>query len=259
MSVVRHDIQPEQAVEFSFASEYGYDFLVKNFTDDRIYVSFGTLPPSKNEMVCIPARSWQRHICQAGYIESVWIIGTVACKDGAEVECLRTRQIQPAVANERLPIPIMRKEIADYLRVDGVYQLMGVGFSALDENPGAKLNKKTYVSHDSATTVVSSYDTEFPYAADMIASQDVIMALWKVARDHLTGADAMFEYVRVDLFDPVADQANVYQARHFIVTDEVSSNAAEGGNPMTLSGTLHVVGNMIPGTFDTVHKIFYPY
>ena len=255
-TVIRHDIVANQPVEFVFSGR-GYDFLVKNLGNSKIYVSFGTLPESTDDMICIPALSWQRHICQSGYVNSVWIIGTESLEEGAEVECLRTRQIQSS-GTTALPNPIMRNKIADYLKVNGEYQLMGVGFSSLDETPNAQLQQKTYVCDNTATSYVTSYQTEFPYTADMIASQEVIMALWRVGRNHLIGADAMFEYVRVDLFAPVIDQPNVYEARHFIVTDEVSNNPGEGGNPMTISGTLKCVGNLTLGTFDTLSKVFYP-
>lgn len=254
--VIRRDLVAGRPVEFVF-SERGYDYLVKNLGESNIYVSFGILPESTDDMICIPPQSWQRHICQTGYVNSVWVIGTESCADGAEVECLRTRQVQ-SVANMALPTPIMRNQIADYLNVDGEYVLMGVGFSSLDETPNAKAQQKTYVCDNTATTVISSYQTEFPYTADMISSQEAVMALWRVGRNHLTGADAMFEYVRVDLFSPVIDQPNVYEARHFVVTNEVSNNPGEGGNPMTISGTLKCVGNLTLGTFDTLAKVFYP-
>lgn len=43
---------------------------------------------------------------------------------------------------------------------------------------------------------------------DPIQSSEAVMALYEVGRNHLTGADAMFEYVRVDLFRPLADQTD---------------------------------------------------
>ena len=68
----------------------------------------------------------------------------------------------------------------------------------------------------------------------------------------------MFEYVRVDLFRPLADQPNKFEARHFVVTNVVSSNPGDGGDPLTLTGTLHSVGDMTLGVFDTELGEFYP-
>ena len=54
-----------------------------------------------------------------------------------------------------------------------------------------------------------------------------IMALYKVGRDHLTGSNAEFDYVRVDLFDKETEGA--YPARKFRVAAEISDFAGEGG------------------------------
>lgn len=157
-----------------------------------------------------------------------------------------------------VPNPVMRNAIADYLKVDDTFELMGVGFETLDENPNAQSTQKIYINQATATNFITSYQTEFPYSADMIASEKAIMALYECGRDHLTGADAMFEYVRVDLFSPVAEQPNVYKARKFIVTNEVSGNTGSGGNPVNLAGTLKSVGDPVLGTFSTTDKEFTP-
>ena len=256
-TVIRQDIVADNPQEFVFEG-YGYDFLVKNFTSGQIYVSFGILPDTTDEMICVPANSWQRHIEQSGYITSIWVIGTVSAEQGVEVECLRTRT-KTTMDKSKVPNPIMRNQVADYLGVDGTFYLMGVGFSALDENPNAKTMQKTYISEQAATTVVTSYQTEFPYSADMISSEEAIMALYLVGRNHLTGAEAMFEYVRVDLFAPIGDQANTFEARRFIVSNVVNNNAGEGGDPMTITGVLHCVGDMTLGTFNTSTNEFYAY
>ena len=255
-AVIRKDITAGTPAEFQFDVR-GYDYVVKNFTDDVIYVSFGSLPESTDNMICVPSNAWQRHICQSGYEQSVWVIGKSTWQEGVEVECLRVRSAKTAT-KANAPNPIMRNQVADYLKIDGLYYLMGVGFSTLDENPNAQTKQKTYVSQRSATTYATSYQTEFPYTADMIQSSEAVMALYEVGRNHLIGADAMFEYVRVDLFRPLPDEVNKFEARHFVVTNVVSSNPGEGGDPLTLSGTLHSVGDMTLGVFDTELGEFYP-
>lgn len=154
------------------------------------------------------------------------------------------------------PNPVMRNQVADYLMVGDSFELMGVGFETLDENPNAQSMQKTYVNQATATNIVKSYQTEFPFSADMISSEKAIRALYKVGRDHLTGTDAMFEYVRVDLFDPEDGQTNTFQARRFIVSAEVSGNTGNGGDPLALAGTLKAVGDPELGTFVTTTKKF---
>ena len=157
-----------------------------------------------------------------------------------------------------LPNPVMRNNVADYLKVKEAYELMGVGFETLDENPNAQSMQKCYVNQATATSIITSYQTEFPYSADMIASEKAIMALYECGRNHLTGADAMFEYVRVDLFSPEPLGDSEFKARMFTVSNEVAGNTGNGGDPLTLAGTLKCVGDPVLGKFNTKTKLFTP-
>lgn len=158
-----------------------------------------------------------------------------------------------------VPNPVMRHQVADYLMVGEAYELMGVGFEALDESPNAQSTQKTYVNQATASNFVNAYQTEFPFTADLIKSEKALMELYKCGRDHLTGTAAMFKYCRVDLFDEAQPQkANTFKAREFIVSCEVSSNTGKGGDPMALAGTLKCVGDPILGSFDTTTKKFTP-
>lgn len=59
---------------------------------------------------------------------------------------------------------VMRNQIADYIDTSGMngasenYELMGLGFTKLDEDPGAKTKSKTYINESSATSKVDSYE-----------------------------------------------------------------------------------------------------
>lgn len=156
-----------------------------------------------------------------------------------------------------VPSPIMRYEVADYLSVDDGYELMGLGFETVNESPNAQSSSKTYINQRSQSSFVKSYQREFSYSADMIKSEKALMALHDVNRQNMTGADAMFEYVRVDLYDPASgDTANTFKARKFIVSNEVSSIEGAGGENMTFSGTLKAFGDPVEGTFNTQTKTF---
>lgn len=154
------------------------------------------------------------------------------------------------------PEPLLRNMIADYLNCtsDGEsddWQLMGTGFSSLNENPNAQEQQTTYINQKTSSTYVKGYQTEFSYNCDLIKSEKAVMALYAVGRDHLTGTGAMFEYVRVDLYDPVGSGGTSYKARKFIVSAVPSSTEGDGGNYITGSGTLKAVGDPVQGTFDT--------
>ena len=59
------------------------------------------------------------------------------------------------------PNPVMRNQVADYLMVGDSFELMGVGFETLDENPNAQSMQKTYINQATATNVVKSYQFQF--------------------------------------------------------------------------------------------------
>lgn len=156
---------------------------------------------------------------------------------------------------------VMRHQIADYLGIPGAgdsvtYALMGAGFNTLDENPSAQTDTKIYICDKASTSVVKSYQPQFPFDTDLIKSEDAVMELYKIGRDELTGSDAEREYIRVDLFDPVADSENTFNARKFIVSVEVSSCAGGGGETVKVTGNLNGVGNFVAGTFNTSTKTF---
>lgn len=154
---------------------------------------------------------------------------------------------------------LIRNKIADYLEVNGKIELCGIGFTKLDESPGAKSDSTTYINEVTSSADIIAYETEFPYEFDAIPAQKALYALWKDGRDHHTGEDAKHVYVKVELFNPVgtpSETAAEYTARQFIVSNEVSDFTGAGGEKISASGTLHAVGDPVPGKFDTVSMKF---
>lgn len=160
-------------------------------------------------------------------------------------------------SNERSAL--IRNTIADYLEVSGKFELCGVGFTKLDESPGARSDSTTYINEVTASSDIIGYETEFPYEFDAVPAQKALYALWKDGRNHHTGADAQHVYVRVELFNPIGtpskDSAE-FTARQFIVSNEVSDFTGDGGQKIHASGTLHAVGDPVFGKFDTVSMTF---
>lgn len=154
---------------------------------------------------------------------------------------------------------LLRNAIADYLEVGSTYELMGTGFTSLNESPGAQTDSETYINETTESTDITKYATEFPYESRLIPSQKAIYKLYKQGRDHATGEDAKANYVRVDLFNPIgtpSGETAEYTARQFVVANEVSDIEGDGGEKISVSGTLHSVGDPIQGKFDTVAKKF---
>ncbi len=151
---------------------------------------------------------------------------------------------------------VKRHQFADYLNLGSTessnFTLMGTGFTTLNEEPGAQTESKKYINEASKSTSVTGYEAKFPFESDFISSQEVIIALYNVGRNHALGSAAEFEYVRVELWDKTGE--NEFSARKFLVSTEISSISGE--TDMVVSGNLNALGDFVDGTFNTVTRVF---
>lgn len=149
---------------------------------------------------------------------------------------------------------VIRHMIADYLNTTpsgsaATYGLMGTGYTALDENPSAKVDKTAYVSDTSASGTITGYENNFKFDSQLISDDETIAFLYGIGRDQKTGTDAETDYIRVDLFD-AGTTSGTYRARKFRVCVEISQISGAGNEIVKVSGTLHQVGNIVHGTFN---------
>lgn len=153
---------------------------------------------------------------------------------------------------------IKRHQFADYLNIGTEdapeFVLMGTGFTTLDESPGAQTESKKYVNEKASSKSVTGYETSFPFESDLITEQEAVLTLYNVGRNHYTGSEAEFQYVRVELWDPVNEEANTFAARLFTVSVEVSDITGE--TDMHVSGNLNAVGDPVDGSFNIQTKTF---
>lgn len=153
---------------------------------------------------------------------------------------------------------VIRYQIADYLNTGSseaeTYNLMGLGFTALDENPNAKVETQAYISDKSASGSITGYENRFAFDTQLISDEAAIAFIYDVARNQKTGSDAETDYVRVDLFS--AESGSTYPARKFRVAVEVTGITGAGTEIVKVAGNLHQVGNFTEGTFDISTKTF---
>lgn len=153
---------------------------------------------------------------------------------------------------------VQRHQIADYLNIGTSdspnWVLMGVGFTSLNETFGAESESSKYVNEASESSSVTSYKSVFPFEAHLIKSQEAVNALYTVGRNHLVGAEAEFEYCRVELFEGKASADSTYAARKFLISAEVSS--IEGDKKQSVKGNLNAVGDPVDGYFNTKTPAF---
>lgn len=154
---------------------------------------------------------------------------------------------------------VIRYMIADYLNTGTgsteTYSLMGAGFSALDENPSAKVDTTAYINDKSASGTITGYENTFAFDTQLISDEAAIEKIYNIARNQKTGTDAECDYVRVDLWD-APESGSAYPARKFKVCVEVTGITGAGTEVVKVAGNLHQVGDFIPGTFDTATKAF---
>lgn len=152
-----------------------------------------------------------------------------------------------------------RYQEAAYLKVGENFELMGTGFTELNEDPGAQTTSKKYINDKSSTSSITSYEGEHAFTADQIPSEAVIEDLISIGKERKTGADAERELVRVDLDKKVvgADGDTTFKARKFNVAAEISSFSDNDGE-LQVEGTLHDKGDPVIGKFDTKTKTFTP-
>lgn len=150
---------------------------------------------------------------------------------------------------------IRRRSIqANYLKVHDSFEVLGTGFTELNENPSAQTTSKRYINQVGATQSITGYEWSTSFNTDQIASDKAIEYIRNIGEMQLTGADTETEYIIVDL-DKKASEENKFRARKFkvaIAVDSFDDNDGELG----ISGTFLGQSDPIEGTFDTSTKTF---
>lgn len=146
-----------------------------------------------------------------------------------------------------------RKVQANYLKVGEAFELLGTGFTELNESPSAQTTSKRYINQSSATQSVTGYEWSTSFNADQIVSEKAIEFIRNIGEMQLTGSETESEYIIVDL--DKAAQTSGYRGRKFkvaIAVDSFDDNDGELG----VSGTFLGSSDPAEGTFDTTTKTF---
>ena len=114
---------------------------------------------------------------------------------------------------------------ANYLKVNDMFELLGTGFTELNESPSAQTANKRYINQVSATQSITGYEWSTSFNTDQIASDKAIGYIRNIGEMLLTGADTETEYIIVDL-DKKASEENKFRARKFKVAIAVDIGVA---------------------------------
>lgn len=134
--------------------------------------------------------------------------------------------------------------------------LMGVGIKSLEESPSPKYESTGYINAKNASGGITGYENAFKVAYDEITDQDAVKALADVRKEQKTGADAEFNYYRVDLLDRVGATGTVYNVQKYKVACEAGDEKNEALGIVSGEATLHQIGDFAKGTFDTTTPAF---
>lgn len=141
-----------------------------------------------------------------------------------------------------------------YLKIDGKFELLSVGFTELTESPSAQTTSKRYIHQSSAIQSVTGYEWSTSFNADQIKNEKAIEYIRDIGEMQKTGSDTETEYLVVDLDRPgTADKT--YRARKFkvaIAVDSFDDNDGELG----ISGSFLGQSEPIEGTFDITSETF---
>ena len=147
-----------------------------------------------------------------------------------------------------------RKIQANYLKVNDNFELLGTGFTELNESPSAQTTSKRYINQSSASQSVTGYEWTTSFNTDQIVSDKAIEYIREIGEMQKTGDDTETEYIIVDLDKPAAKDSG-FRARKIniaIAVDSFDDNDGELG----ISGSFLGLSDPIEGTFDASAKSF---
>jgi len=140
-----------------------------------------------------------------------------------------------------------RRIQANYLKIGEKYELIGAGFTELNESPSAQTTSKRYINQASASQSITGYEWSSSFTTDQIKSEKVIEFIREIGELQKTGQDTEALYCIVDLDQPAATKG--FRARELkiaIAVNDFEDNDGELG----ISGDFLGISDVILGTFD---------
>jgi hypothetical protein len=135
------------------------------------------------------------------------------------------------------------------------YKLVGVGVTTGQANMNPQTTTETYISVDSATTSVDSYQKAMPVEMTPESDDDAFLFIQNIADNELVGADCETTIVEVDYWQ--TSTTSGWPARQRTVAISVDNDlGGDGGKPAKLSCTFHYQGVPVSGYYEPVSAIF---
>lgn len=150
----------------------------------------------------------------------------------------------------------VRKRIKqiNYLKVNGVWELLKLIMTDLTEKPSPKTTSKRYVGNASATQSIANYEWSTDFEGDQIESENAVEYIRNIGEMCLTGSDAETEYLIVDVDKPGTVEGT-YRCRKFGVAVQVDEFADNDGE-LQMKGSFLGQTDPEEGTFTQNTKAY---
>ncbi|MCM1112870.1 MAG: hypothetical protein NC399_06405 [Muribaculum sp.] len=134
------------------------------------------------------------------------------------------------------------------------YVLLGDGITSLTEEFNPETEQKHYIHQKDGTNNIKSYSPSISVEKEYIKGEDFQNWIDQKIKTLPTGAEAMSDYVRINIMEEGVD--GVYPAVRRKCTYQFDSVGGEGGGVLVNSMTLSSAGDGKQGTFDVASKTF---
>ncbi len=158
---------------------------------------------------------------------------------------------------------VLRWMIANYLNCGTTstpdWELMGTGFTKLDEQLNPQTKETAYIDDTAKTTYTLGYKNTFPFDAEYIDSEEAIAKIYEIARNRKVGSEAEVEYLITDnIWDSTTGKIKTtpVAARKFKCSVEVTEISGTPTEELKMSGNLNGIGDFVEGTFNLTTKAF---
>lgn len=160
---------------------------------------------------------------------------------------------------------VMRYMLQEYYGVPGeddevVFHYMNKGFTQLDETGEAEVEDgEAYIGDRNATPSINGYNGSWEFETQYIYGDPVCDDIRMIGVKQLVGSDCERDMISIDLMHPATGgEEGTYEARKLRIAVETSAPHGEPRAPVVMNGTLHQLGDAIPGTFNVTTKTFTP-
>lgn len=136
------------------------------------------------------------------------------------------------------------------------YQLVGYGITSNGKTMNPQSETKQYVNQKTATTIVNSYQVEYPFEGEVIKNDKVIKFLYDIVENEILGAGLQRSLVTFDY--PAGEEPDLTSvaSKERLVSIEISEMTREAGNTVKISGSFKAVTDLVDGTFNATTREF---